>query len=302
MKAATPQSISITDIGKAYYASGAERPRHMTPSRTETKLARRGFRLQADAFTLIELLVVIAIIAILAALLLPALAASKKQAIRTQCVNNQHEIALAMQMYVDDARDFYPAYFDWATWGGGTGTNIGIAGSSGFSLHGGGFNQTNRQLYPYLKNPSICHCPADIGDPLYSPPNNIYKGTCFDGWGNSYLMSWYNSEFGVELVGGGCNQAGTALIINSVTGRPAVPTKRSRVAVRPSTKIILGDWNWFGNRYITSPQTSWHAYKGKRVIPFMFGDGHNEIWNYSPADEHIDDIDLTTPNINNRYW
>jgi prepilin-type N-terminal cleavage/methylation domain-containing protein len=259
----------------------------------QTNTIGGGFRDSRGGFTLIELLVVIAIIAILAALLLPALAAAKRQAIKTQCINNQHEIAIALQMYVDDARDLYPTYFDWATWGGGTGTNIGIGGNPGFSLHGGGFNQTNRQLYPYLKSPNVCHCPADIGDPLYVAQ---YKGTCFDGWGNSYLMNWYTSEFGVEFVGGSCNQTGTVIENNGP------PTKRSRVAVRPATKIILGDWNWFGNRLITSPQTSWHAYKGHRVIPFLFGDGHNEVWNFSPSDEHIDDIDETTPNINYRYW
>jgi hypothetical protein len=181
------------------------------------------------------------------------------------------------------------------TWGGGTGTNLNLKypslpGGDPFGLHGGEFNQTNRQLYPYLKNPNICHCPADIGDPLYDPP---YPGTCFDGWGNSYLMSWYGNEFGVEFVGGACNETGTETLDK--------PNTRSRVALRPTTKIILGDWNWFANRVIASPKTSWHAYKGRRVIPFLFGDGHNEVWNYSPADEHVDDQDAA-PNINYRYW
>lgn len=63
---------------------------------------------KAQAFTLIELLVVVAIIAILAALLLPALSRGKAAARATECRNNLHTMALAMQMYLGDFNAYPP--------------------------------------------------------------------------------------------------------------------------------------------------------------------------------------------------
>ena len=67
-------------------------------------------------FTLIELLVVIAIIAILAAMLLPALASAKERAKRIQCLNSLKQIGVALQIYVGDSSGKYP-YLCWKTGG-----------------------------------------------------------------------------------------------------------------------------------------------------------------------------------------
>src|SRR5687768_8826457 len=104
---------------------------------------RRASNNCQQAFTLIELLVVIAIIAILAALLLPALSNAKLEGYRVVCLNNMHQLVIATQIYIEEHDDFLPPIQDWIP-------NPGV--ESSWRAH----------LFPYMgRNARAYDCPVE---------------------------------------------------------------------------------------------------------------------------------------------
>ena len=99
--------LSLTPMAQRVASSGLE----MRCGRWHPPRRREGAStgLKSGGFTLIELLVVIAIIGILAAILLPVLSLVKQKALSVVCKNNEHQMGLALNMYVVDYH-FYP-YF-----------------------------------------------------------------------------------------------------------------------------------------------------------------------------------------------
>ncbi len=123
-------------------------------------------------FTLIELLVVIGIIAVLAALLLPALSRAKESARTIECMNNMRQLQLAWQLYADEHLGRLVPNGIGPTSGKVTGNTSWAGGSLNFQpnnpdnfntrflvdptyLHGG-------MLGPYAHNPAIFRCPSDL--------------------------------------------------------------------------------------------------------------------------------------------
>jgi prepilin-type N-terminal cleavage/methylation domain-containing protein len=202
-----------------------------------------------NGFTLIELLVVIAVIAMLLAILLPALRKAKTITKRVTCQSNLKQIALAWNMYLDDNDGrFYQ----------GTNVNLDYGGWRGI------VDSSHRPLNMYFNLPvdlpddvetkndaKMFCCPADRG----GVPGPALRDKAFHYWGTSYQTN-------IFLIGQnrcGAFSQKTQALDAEISNRLA-NLNLNRVS-NPSRLLLVGDYGWINQWVPESPQRWWDEWK-----------------------------------------
>ena len=245
---------------------------------TRTKLDPRF----PGGFTLIELLVVIAIIAILAALLLPALTRAKLKAMSVQCMNNNRQLATAWRMYTEDNRDkllFASATVtaletpDW-TW-----PYVWCTGKMDFnSGRASNWDPTvdiyKSPMWPYCgKNLNIWRCPADRSYVMFG---GVRKPRI-----RTMAMNVYLGGFGGKPIGTGNMTAYTVYLNYFELSRPGADRVFLFIDEREDA-INWGNFLHCMDGYNPSTPSAWGwldlpaSYHGN-ACGISFCDGHSEI-------------------------
>ncbi len=233
--------VGPSNRGASSYLDGGELPVYTDPSQP-TQTLTRAYGEPRRGFTLIELLVVLAVISLLAALLLPALAAAREKGRRIACAGNLRQIGLAFSMYLDDNGDIFPCADDPVS------TNPFYWLWMGRGWRGTVAPYLDRDISP--DNPSVLFCPSD------PKAVSAYEATSY-----AYSMSFYHSPEQINTM--------TAVSDAYSNPRPMIPKSLARVK-NPGQKILCGEWT--SNHLRTEEDSGWWCWEGARN--FLFVDGH----------------------------